>query len=602
MPGRRATLSEETGAVRTSDMSYKNMRRGRATSGNRRRSSYPAQQGVIRLACIVLSLGLTLAGPPPVRAAERHVCSSCSYKTIQAAVNAASSGDVVKVAQGTYYEAIMIVKNINLLGGYSPPDWTSQGDPSSTIINARGAGATIEIGSTSAIVDNFTITGGSGHYSPWHGWTRGGGLFIWADNNPTVIISDNIIEGNSAGEGGGVCVEGIESRFLNAQLLRNKIRNNRAGSNPSWGGGLTLIYTSSLLKENEIRDNTANIGGGFHIWKSAPTIDGNVITGNKAQYTSQGPYVGLGGAFFIELSSAFIKNNIIAQNQATVYADGIYIKMPYGPQPQIVNNTIVANKSSSGTNDGIFVMNSINPIIRNNIIALNGTGIRSYDGTVPSVMSNNDVWGNGQNYVNLPPGTNDISADPMFVDQAGGDYHLRDGSPCIDTGTSSNAPSSDFEGDPRPLDGNLDGTALWDIGADEHRVQHRLVITKEADPVSAEPSDDITFTITCRNEGGWTLTGVKITDTLSEDLLDPWFNPTFSHKEGQTYEWVVGNLDPGSERTIVIGARIDPSLATPGVIFNTAEGDSAETEPVSDDALTIVGGLKTYVPLALKRH
>ena len=60
------------------------------------------------------------------------------------------------------------------------------------------------------------------------------------------------------------------------------------------------------------------------------------------------------------------------------------------------------------------------------------------------------------------PGAHDISADPLLVDPAHGDFHLSPGSPCIDAGDPVHYPGTDFEGDPRPQ-----GPAP-DIGADEY--------------------------------------------------------------------------------------------------------------------------------------
>jgi len=48
------------------------------------------------------------------------------------------------------------------------------------------------------------------------------------------------------------------------------------------------------------------------------------------------------------------------------------------------------------------------------------------------------------------------------------DLHLQSSSPCIDVGTDTvELPDSDFEGDPRIFDGDFDGNAVVDIGADE---------------------------------------------------------------------------------------------------------------------------------------
>jgi hypothetical protein len=93
------------------------------------------------------------------------------------------------------------------------------------------------------------------------------------------------------------------------------------------------------------------------------------------------------------------------------------------------------------------------------------------------VVYNCIVWGNGDDLYNVTstysdiqdgdPGQGNISADPLFLDPANDDYHLTLGSPCIDSGRDRSFITDDFEGDPRPLDGDLSGTAEYDMGADE---------------------------------------------------------------------------------------------------------------------------------------
>jgi hypothetical protein len=121
---------------------------------------------------------------------------------------------------------------------------------------------------------------------------------------------------------------------------------------------------------------------------------------------------------------------------------------------QIVNNTIASNSA-----EGIQA-NAGTVLARNNIIYGNDGGIHNYASGATISSDYNAFWDTGGEYINVTPGPNDISADPLFTDAANGDYHLRIGSPCIDAGTPVGAPATDIEG--RPRDGAPDmGAYEW---------------------------------------------------------------------------------------------------------------------------------------------
>ena len=76
----------------------------------------------------------------------------------------------------------------------------------------------------------------------------------------------------------------------------------------------------------------------------------------------------------------------------------------------------------------------------------------------------NDAYNNpagAYNGVTVGPGS--ISANPKFVDDIGENFHLLATSPCINTGSVTNAPFVDMDGDSRPQG------AGYDMGADEFK-------------------------------------------------------------------------------------------------------------------------------------
>jgi hypothetical protein len=217
----------------------------------------------------------------PARAmagAELHVCSSgCAYSSVQAAVDASTDGDVIKVAAGHYTnihqrvgitQVLYISKTVTVQGGYTADDWaTPNPEVNLTTLDAHGQGRVVVIRQAGPTVAGFIITGGKGYYS-------GGGVYVhWG--SPT--IRDNQIVGNSAsGDGGAVWVNGGS-----AQIRFNRIISNSA----TWAGGLRIINDANVtIADNQISENVAQIsGGGIEIeccGGNTPLVARNLILSN----------------------------------------------------------------------------------------------------------------------------------------------------------------------------------------------------------------------------------------------------------------------------------------------------------------------------------
>ena len=92
------------------------------------------------------------------------------FCTIQSGIDAASSGDTVQVAAGTYYENITMKSGVVIQGA-------GQGV---SIIDGGGSGSVVTAISvdSAAMLDGFTITGGLSDF--------GGGMYIYNNSSPTV--------------------------------------------------------------------------------------------------------------------------------------------------------------------------------------------------------------------------------------------------------------------------------------------------------------------------------------------------------------------------------------------------------------------------------
>ncbi len=201
----------------------------------------------------------------------------------------------------------------------------------------------------------------------------------------------------------------------------------------------------SVLTDVVFSGNQANEGGGLANWSSFATLMNVSFSGNHAGSN--------GGGMLNVVSSPTLTNVSFSGNQANSIGGGIYNE---GNSNPTLTNTIVWNN-----NAGSF-------------------GYQIYNTTSTPVISNSDIQGSGgsgSGWV-TPLGTDgggNIDADPLFLTPVdpltapttAGDLHLGVGSPAVDAGANGACPATDLEGNLRPIDGDLDGAAVCDMGAYE---------------------------------------------------------------------------------------------------------------------------------------
>lgn len=163
-----------------------------------------------------------------------------------------------------------------------------------------------------------------------------------------------------------------------------------------------------------------------------------------------------------------VYNNVTFRNQGW----GIHL-WHSANQVTVANNTVF-NNGYGGILIGADLVSNDNTLVINNAVFKNGFradaqgyGIEEFGSVGPNNRYlNNLVFQNGPADFNLPGKTplNTVSADPQFVNyvpDGSGDYHLQATSPAMDAGSSTGAPTTDYDGGLRPVGSG------WDIGAYE---------------------------------------------------------------------------------------------------------------------------------------
>jgi hypothetical protein len=180
--------------------------------------------------------------------------------------------------------------------------------------------------------------------------------------------------------------------------------------------------------------NAAPFGGAILNFRGHFTLNNCIFSGNGAS---------AGGALDTNLGETTVNNCIFSGNSADSGGGALDSQ----GATTIINCTFSENSSDYGASIEIYTpMYGTSSTTIVNSILWGNTGYRGeiYNPDTNSLFLNYcDIDQDGY------AGSNgNINAAPMFVGE--GDYHLRPGSPCIDNGTSSGAPSTDIEDTSRP--------------------------------------------------------------------------------------------------------------------------------------------------------
>lgn len=420
--------------------------------------------------------------------------------TITAGLAASVSGDQVWLKSATYPEATTLKEGVALYGGFlgteaKVEEWNWY--EAVTVINSSTTVSSTVTGADEARIDGFILVGSNGR---WQVECR--------DTSPTIANCTVMADSDHRSYGVRIWKGGTLDRIggppslmmLNCSIIGSAYE------------GVHLWYASAILIDCTLADNA---GLGIHVHHSEVTATGCTFTGNLR---------GVEG----ELSRITLRNCLISGNSGngvSTSADYDYYWNAIGSRdctdlsPRLTN-CLIADNSGYGVGGRRATPILVNCMLANNdlgdlfvlrqhFVPLEGEPYWFCD-TFPSLTNCilwsdsrfNVVWeyyqeqldpddfspywepvgeetmgpGEGVDVFHScvsggwPAGVGNIGTDPLFVNPNGGDYHLQNGSPCIDTATSTDAPATDLDAHVRPVDipgVGRDGPGAYDMGAYE---------------------------------------------------------------------------------------------------------------------------------------
>lgn len=213
----------------------------------------------------------------------------------------------------------------------------------------------------------------------------------------------------------------------------SKFHNNQGNGGKFFHGNLSGVANFNIARNNVFYDNSTS--GNWSCGLILSSGDGSIAYNN----ISYGNYAGF--CILHRVKNARLYNNIAYDNDYY----GIYVGFSSTDSSYIENNTVYKNNGY-----GIFIGDEANNTqVSNNISYLNtgdNIGLFKQTGTL---LSHN------------------FTSDPLFVDPAARNFHLKSESPAINKGKFINIISDDFDGTERPQGSSHDIGAYEEVSKED---------------------------------------------------------------------------------------------------------------------------------------
>ena len=420
----------------------------------------------LKLAVVVaLVVGTTSAVAATVSVAKGDNLATKVAEARELAI-AGDTAVTVEIAPGTYeLEREIVVDSGICVKGTSTRE--------ETIVQAAPDHRAFVI--TDGTVSTLTVRGAT--------WTQG-------------LPQDTTIGVNPSGDnfGYGVLLTTPGTPVLTNCVVENVAVPNWRGAQTRLGAGVaTYNNSNALVTDCLVRNCSGDIGrgGGVFLWYG--TLRNSVVTNNTSNGEGTGVSVFVGGNVY---------NCLIAYNTATSGDCGGLCEQGW-TYKNMYNNTVVHNVAKKAP-AGIKVSAGTfrNCIVWGNTLSDDGSVSDASDSNTGTLFYNcslsSDPGGKAESADNV------IGLDPLFADEASGDFRLQRASPCIDAGCdiSSAEVKRDLQNRMRPIDGNLDRVAKYDIGCYEFDpMLDGAAVSFEVDRPVAAQGTECAFTATFVDRG-----------------------------------------------------------------------------------------------------